>query len=324
MFWLVLTILAMLVVAGAVAVFIATKPAKGAEPPVDRFGNARPASSTHLIAIGVGVAAFVLWLIVTPFFMFHTVGQRQVAIVYNFSGTITGKKDPGVVVTMPWQHVKKENVGILHDEWQFSEGNSAVSKDQQPIFGKLAVNYQIEAENVVDLYKRVGASWKTIIVDSRVPQVFKETTASYQTPDITAKREQLRRDVRARLSDELTPYDIRVVDVFVTNLGFSSSYTNSIEAKQKQVQDALRQEAKIREAEAIGDQKVATAERNARANIAEAKGEATANRLRRQTLTPLLIQQQAIEKLNPAVQVIVCPPGTICIPNSGVVPAPSP
>ena len=258
----------------------------------------------------------VVWIGVSLFFMANLVGQRQVGIVYNFSGTITGKVDPGVAWTKPWEHVKKENVGIRHDEWIFGEGNSAVSLDQQPIYGRLSVNYQIDAANVVDLYKRVGASWKTIIIDARVPQVFKETTATYATPDITARREQLRIDTKARLTEELAPYDIKVVDVFVTNLGFSKSYTDSIEAKQKQVQDALREQAKVKQSEAIARQKVAEAEGEAKANVARARGEATANRLRQRSLTPRLVQWEAIQKLNPDVQMIVCPPNSVCVPNT--------
>jgi len=254
-------------------------------------------------------------------FMVHTVGQREVAIVYNFSNTISGKKDPGVVWTMPYQHVRKENVGIAHEEFVFDQNNAAVSKDQQKIFAKLAVNYQIDAENVVDLYKRVGPSWKNIIIEARVPQVFKEVTSTFQTPALTVNREALRTQTRNKLTKELSPYDIKVVDVFITNLGFSEQYSQSIEEKQKQVQDALRAEAKVRQVQAEAAQRVAAAEGEARANVAEARGEAKANRLRQRSLTPLLVQQQAIEKLNPDVQVIVCPPHTVCIPNSGTIPS---
>jgi regulator of protease activity HflC (stomatin/prohibitin superfamily) len=269
-----------------------------------------------VVGIGVAVVAAVLWVLISGFLMLHTVGQRQVAIVYNFSGTISGKKDPGVVMTWPWQHVKKENVGIQHDEWIFGEGNSAVSNDQQPIFGRLSINYQIDSVNVVDLYKRVGASWKTIIIDARVPQVFKEITATFPTPAITQQREKLRQDTRERLTNELKPYDIRVVDVFITNLGFSRSYTDAIEAKQKQVQDAERAKAKVQEAKAEADQKAAIADGEARANIAIARGDATANRLRQRSLTPRLIQWEAIQKLNPKAQLIICPPGAVCVPNT--------
>lgn len=286
----------------------------------------RDPSSESLMPSSIGLWAALgvvgLWVAMSFFFMVHTVGQREVAIVYNFSGTIAGKKDPGIVTTFPWQHVRKENVGIQHAEYLFTADNSAVSKDQQEIFGNLAVNFQIDSENVVDLYERVGPSWKTIIIDSRVPQVFKEVTSTFQTPRITEERVALRENTKDRLTEELTPYDIKVVDVFITNLGFSQGYTASIEAKQEQVQRALEAQAKVGQIEAEARQKVAEANGEAKANVARARGEATANRLRQRSLTPLLVKQQAIEKLNPNVQVIICPPQSVCIPNSGVIPNP--
>jgi len=274
---------------------------------------------------GVAASALtaVLWVIVSAGLMVHTVGQREVAIVYNFSGTIAGKKDAGVVTTMPWQHIKKENIGIQHEEFDLDSTNAAVSKDQQPIYAKLFLNYRIEPSHVVDLYKNVGPGWKTILLDARVLQDFKEITATYSTPQITAAREQLRIDTKARLQKELDEYDINVVDVFVKNLSFSESYTNAIERKQKQVQDALTAQAKVAQVTAEANQKIAQAKGEATANVERARGDATANRLRQKSLTKLLIQQLAIEKLNPNVQVIICPPQAVCIPNSGVVPNPT-
>ena len=315
MTWIVLTVLLTI----AFWVGIGMRALGRAAPPTAEG----PALNLRQAGLAIAAGSLVLWLFVSAWLSLHTVGQREVAIVYNFSGTIAGKKDPGVVTTAPWQHVKKENVGIRHDEFVFTESNAAVSSDQQKVFASLSVNYRIDPENVVDLYKRVGPSWKSIIVDARVPQDFKEITATYPTQKITEQREKLRGETKVRLAEELAPYDIEVVDVFVTNLGFSQTYTDSIEAKQKQVQDALRAEAKVREVEAEAKQRIALAEGEAKANVARARGEATANRLRQRSLTPLLVQQQAVEKLNPNVQTIICPPNSVCIPNSPVIPQPN-
>jgi len=320
--WIILTILAILIIVPAIGYAIYQKATWDTRVAAYQEGRGGIEPTNYsLIGWGVAGVALVLWLFISGLMMFKTVGQREVAIVYSFSGTITGKRDPGVVTIAPWQHIKKENVGIQHEEWNFGEGNSAVSKDQQKVFGNLAVNYQVDPAQVVDLYKRVGAAWKSIIVDARVPQVFKEVTATYQTQEITANREQLREQTRTRLAKELQPYDIDVVDVFVTNLGFSQLYTDSIEAKQKQVQDAQRAQAKVVQVKAEADQRVAEAEGEAKANVARARGEAQANRLRQKSLTKLLIQQQAIEKLNPNVSVIICPPNNVCVPNA-VIPNP--
>lgn len=314
MTWIVFTVL--LVIAFWVGVGLFVVGGKTA-PTTETTWSPRTLGAFTMIGAGV------LWVGISLVMSAHTVGQREVAIVYNFSGTISGKKDAGVVLTAPYQHIKKENIGIQHDEWVFDAQNAAVSIDQQKITAVISVNYQIDPAKVVDLYKRVGASWKTIIIDARVPQVFKEVTATYTTPQLTQKREQLRVDTKERLTKELSPYDIQVVDVFVRNIGFSESYTDAIERKQKQVQDALTAQAKVEQVKAEANQKIALAEGDAKANVARARGEATANRLRQKSLTPLLVQLAAIEKLNPTVQTIICPPSSVCIPNSPVIPQPS-
>ena len=275
-----------------------------------------------LAGIGAMILAATVWVLMTGMVMVKTVGEREVGIVYNFTGTIAGKREKGWVTIAPWQRMEKENVAIQHVDFIFGPENSAVSKDQQDIYANLAINYQIDAENVLDLYRRVGPAWKATIVESRVPQVFKEVTSTFQTPRITEERVALREQTRERLTQELTPYDIKVVDVFITNLGFSDLYSQAIEQKQKQVQDALQAEAKVKQVEAEARQKVAEATGEAKANIARARGDVAANRLRQRSLTPRLVQWEAIQKLNPNVQLIICPPHSVCVPNSGVIPQP--
>ena len=320
--WISITVVLGIVFWVGVVGWIVTRPSKEAVDVQPGSRQARPSYTHTWFAVAAGVAA-ILWVIASAALSVHTVGQLQVAIVYNFSGTISGKKDAGVVTTMPWQHIKKENIGIQHEEFDLDTTNAAVSKDQQQIYAKLFLNYRIEPSHVVDLYKNVGPGWKAILLDARVLQDFKEITATYTTPQITAAREQLRVETKARLQKELDAYDIKVVDVFVKNLGFSQSYQDAIERKQKQVQDALTAQAKVAQVQAEARQKVAEAEGDASANVERARGDAQANRLRQKSLTKLLVQQLAIEKLNPNVQVIVCPPASVCIPNAGIIPNPS-
>jgi regulator of protease activity HflC (stomatin/prohibitin superfamily) len=256
----------------------------------------------------VSGVAFFAWLVMTFFLSIHTVGQREVGIVYNFSGTIAGKKSPGVVMTAPWQHIKTENVAIQKDVFTFDSTNSAVSKDQQPITAQLVVNYQVEPQDVIGLYKTVGPSWKTVLLDGRVPQDFKETTAQFTSPQITLNRPLLRKITLRRLRKELGQYDIKVVDVFVNNVGYSEAYTNAIEAKQVQVQAALQAEAKVAQATAEANQAVATAEGEKRSAIARAEGDAKSIELKGKALrkNPEVIRYEALQKLAAQAQVIFC------------------
>jgi prohibitin 2 len=261
------------------------------------FVAAGSVGRARYVPLGVLAGSGVVWLVVTFFLCLHTVGQREVGIVYSFSGTITGKKDPGVVFTAPWQHIKTENVGIQSEEFDLDVNNAAVSEDQQPIYARLFVNFQVLPGDVVSLYKHVGPNWKHILLDARVLQDFKEITARYQTPEITTHREDLRKQTRERLEAELAPYDVKIVDVFLKNIGFSPAYTQAVEQKQVQVQQALQAQAKVAQSEA-----------EARQRVAEARGEATAIALKGRALrnNPEILRLEAIDKLNPNAQVVIC------------------
>jgi regulator of protease activity HflC (stomatin/prohibitin superfamily) len=294
MFWVILTVIAILVMGGALVTLLAST------APGDRRD----------LAIGTLVITPLVWLAVSIGFSLHTVGQRQVGVVYNFSGTITGKVDPGIAWTMPWQHINKANVGIQREDFILDAGNAASSKDLQPIFANLTLNYQVEPAKIIELYKTVGPGWKETLLDSRVLQDFKEVTASFSAAEITTSRPQLRADTKARLSEELKKYDIHVVDFFVKNLGYSETYRQSIDRKNVQVQAALQAQAKVAQATAEANQAIATARGEAQSVLVKARADAEANRLKRNSLTPLLVRNNAIDKLSDNVKIIctgTCP-----------------
>jgi regulator of protease activity HflC (stomatin/prohibitin superfamily) len=71
-----------------------------------------------------------------------------------------------------------------------------------------------------------------------------------------------------------------------------------IDEKNASIQARLKAENEAKQAEAEAKVKVATANGEAQALLIKAKAESEANRLRQQSLTPLLIQQQWIQKWN--------------------------
>lgn len=283
------------------------------------LGASNSSSSDAGIGYAVGGVAIFAWLILTFFLCIHKVGQTEVGVVYNFSGTISGQKDPGVVTTWPWQHIRTQSVAITKETFTFSGDNKAVSKDQQPITAVVVVNYQVTGQDVIGLLKVVGPNWATVLLDGRVPQDFKETTATFTSPEITQQRPRLRTDTLARLKRELCPspegspnkdkpWCIDVVDVFISNVGYSDEYTKAIEAKQVQVQQAQQAQAKVAQARAEADQKVATARGEAQSILLKANADAQALRVKGKALSqnPEILKLEAIDKLNPQATVIFC------------------
>jgi regulator of protease activity HflC (stomatin/prohibitin superfamily) len=81
-------------------------------------------------------------------------------------------------------------------------------------------------------------------------------------------------------------------------LVYPETFKKAIEAKNNAVQSALRAENEVKTAEARAKIKIAQADGNAKAMLTSAKAESEANRLKQQTLTPLLLQQMWVEKWN--------------------------
>jgi regulator of protease activity HflC (stomatin/prohibitin superfamily) len=298
--WLVITIILGLI--GGIALIVGMSNRKEVQGSGATFG-----------AYAIFGLALLVWLIATVALSIHTVGQRQVGVVKNFSGTITGKVDPGIAWTAPWQSIDKQDTGILREEFDLGPNNSAVSKDQQPIFSRTTLNYQVLPADVVGLWKKVGPSWKETLLDSRVLQDFKEVTSKYTAQEITTRREQLRSETKGRLESELGRYDIRVVDFFVKNIDYSNAYAEAIDAKNRQVQAALQAEAKVAQSKAEANQAAAVADGQRRAAISRAEGNAKSIALEGKALrnNPEVIRLRAIEKLNPNAQVVICT-GTTC------------
>lgn len=286
MFWVVVTVLLSLCVTGGLIYSFMTKEIGG---------------------FGVAALAFLLFVVLTIFCSFTKISTGEMGLVYSFSGKLSDHPltSPGIVTKAPWTHIVKVNVQLQREEFDLGEGNSAVSKDQQPIFAHLALNYELDPSHVPSLYRDVGPNWKAKLIDSRVLQDFKEITATYPTIEITQNREQLRRETRERLKQELARYAITVRDLFVQNLGFSKAYTNAIEAKQVQVQAAARAQAKVAQVQAEARQRVAQAEGERDANIAEAQGQAKANRLIAASITDRLIELKRTEALSKATTIYV-------------------
>ena len=83
-----------------------------------------------------------------------------------------------------------------------------------------------------------------------------------------------------------------ILEQLTPGIGYPKSYEDAINAKNVAIQNEMRIANEVKVAEANARK----AEAEAQVTIAKAKAEAEANRLKTQTITPLLLQQQYIEK----------------------------
>jgi regulator of protease activity HflC (stomatin/prohibitin superfamily) len=298
--------------------FIGGKIAKSENP--DGLGG--------IVAVGSVVGAVALIVLLSVFKSFHQVENGHIGIVKQF-GALAGTTGDGVATTAPWQSLDEVSVQNELKTYDMTQNNSAVSSDSQPVFLVVQVNYSLVRDKAVDLYKETGGHYVERILDPAVFQNTKAATASYKAIDFAKNREQIRLQIEEKLTAEVQPHGIQINNVSLKNVDFTPALSKAIELTVEAEQNAKAEEQKVKIAEAQANQKVATAQGEADSTLVQARAdaqsvllkaqaEAKAKKLLKQQLTPLLVQQEAIQKLNPNVKVIVCAQNQDCVPQAFV------
>lgn len=291
MLWIVGTIL--LGLAGGIALIVGLNAA-----PEPQGSDALGVRWTGILFAG---GAALVWIVVTIFVSATQVPAGHIGVKYTF-GKITGTVTPGLHFVVPWASVTDANTQVQSHTFS---SLASFSEETQNVDVTATLNYSVNPGDVRGLYTTVGPDWFSKLVETRVNQFFKDETVKFRAVQIAPNRDQIRTDVRARLRGALKPYSVNVEDLLIDNITFSPAFTKAIEDKQIATQQAQ-----------AAQNRVATATYRAQQLIATAKGQAKAQLLRRTTLTPLLVQQNAIDKLNPNVQVIMVPSGSnFLLPN---------
>ncbi|KYC41335.1 membrane protease subunit, stomatin/prohibitin [Scytonema hofmannii PCC 7110] len=264
----------------------------------------RQISSSNNFRLGFYLAGGVFVLLLAMMFRpFTIVNAGERGVVMQFGKVQEQVLDEGIhPITPIVTTVKRLSVRVR----QNSFNADAASKDLQKITTELAVNWHIDPTRVNRVYQQIGDEEQIItgIITPAVSEVLKAATAKKTAEEIITIRTQLKEEIDNHLKERLSAYGLIVDDVSLVNFAFSPEFSKAIEAKQ-----IAEQEAK--QAEFIA--KKATQE--AQADVNRAKGQAEAQRLQRQTLTPELLQKQAIEKWDGRFPTVISGNGTLPLIN---------
>ncbi|MGL6343435.1 MAG: prohibitin family protein, partial [Waterburya sp.] len=230
----------------------------------------------------IGGAILFFGLIIFKPFAIVNAGER--GVVMRFGKVQDGILDEGLHLKLPIV-TTVENLTVRVQKSDITA--QASSKDLQDVQTDVAINWHIDPVKVNRIYQRIGDEEEILngILSPAVNEVVKAATAKKTAEEIITERTELKKEIDLQLQDRLKSYDVLVDDVSLVDVSFSPEFAKAIEAKQ-----IAEQQAKQADFEALKAEKEATAAVN------RAKGQAESQRLQRLTLTPELLQQQAIEK----------------------------
>lgn len=145
---------------------------------------------------------------------------------------------PGWHWTAPW-----DSVVVVDTRWQKYEfKTSAFSKDIQQVDVQMSFSYSLDKQGVIKMYKNVGVDYDEKIINPLALDALKSTFAKYSAEQLVTNREQISGQVFSQIKDQLLLYDLTIREVAITDIDFTDSFTDAIEAKQVATQNKLKTE----------------------------------------------------------------------------------
>jgi len=217
---------------------------------------------------------------------FGTVGAGERGILLQFGAVQDKVFDEGLYFKIPFiQKVVKMDVKIQKDEVPAS----ASSKDLQVVTSKIALNYHLDPGSVNKIWQEVGRNYNTRIIAPSIQEAVKAVTAKFTAEELITKREEVKEQIKANLTDRLFERSIIVDEFNIIDFEFSPAFNEAIEAKVKAEQLKLKADRDL-ERIVIEKQQIITA----------AEGKAQAIRIEAQALiaNPKVVELRWIEKWN--------------------------
>lgn len=207
---------------------------------------------------------------------FHQVDTGTVAVVRHL-GKIEGVKQPGtyfdfyMIKSYETYDTKVQQVEIK---------TAAYSKDGQTMKLEVFLQYQVQAEHIMDIATQYGS---LDALQSRIGTQTIEKTKAVMSGDIAMNIIQKRAEFSTNVSEAVregisSDYYVNVKDVVLTNIDFTDEFERSVEAKviaeQEKTAAITRAEAEKQTAIIKAEQELETARIEADKKIVEAEADA--------------------------------------------------
>ena len=204
-------------------------------------------------------------------------------------GTDKGVQDVSLVTGRVWYNPWTEDVEQYATFVQTVdyEAFGVNAKDGSSFSVDPTLSFNIESGNSPKIFTKYRKNLKEVsktTILNYVKDAFRLQMNKYTTDEIVSNREKFENDVQKTLSDVLDKEGFKL-EQLTSGLQYPQTIVDAVNSKNKAVQEAMKVENELRLVEA-----------QAKKMIVQAEAEKKANELKQQSLTPMLIQQQFIEK----------------------------
>ncbi|MBR5069251.1 MAG: prohibitin family protein [Bacteroidales bacterium] len=169
------------------------------------------------------------------------------------------------------------------------------------------IAYRINPEKACDIFTKYRKGIEDLengYIRTCIYEAYRTCANQYTSDSLMSNRANFERDVRSRLESSLMDEGF-IVEEFTSQITPPQSLAQMINEKNAAVQSALKAENKVKEAEAEAKIRIAEAKGAAEAMQIKADAEAYYNRTIAASLSPLIVQEDWIEKWNGTVPTVM-------------------
>ena len=239
-------------------------------------------------------------------FCFSMINPGYVGVVVDMFGDDKGVENKELHVGMhwiaPWKKVYQFPVFEQNQSWegdnecfhfQTSEGMACAAE--------VGLTYHLKSSSIpliFQKYRRGMSDINDIFVRNYVRDAINKAASKMKIEDLYgAGKEEFFNEVEKHIKEDLSPIGIEVSRLYlIGRFHFPNNVIAALNAKIEAVQRAQQRENELREAEAEAKKQIAKADGQARCAIVQAESAAKANLLLSQSITPALIEWQAVQK----------------------------
>jgi len=169
------------------------------------------------------------------------------------------------------------------------------------------IAYRINPDKACDIFTKYRVGVRELeegYIRTCIYEAYRTCANQYSSDSLMSNRANFERDVRARLEKSLMAEGF-IVEEFTSKITPPASLTAMIDAKNTAIQSALKAENQVKEAEANAKIEIAKAEGAAKAMRIKADAEAYYNKTIAASLSPMIVQEDMIEKWDGKMPLIV-------------------
>lgn len=252
------------------------------------------------------IIAFIL--LVFWYAMFVTrIPPGSVGVVVNMMGNEQGVESKelhvGMHVIAPWKDVYKFPTFEQNHTWEGDESFVFQTQEGLAVRVNIGITFNLKPEYIPILfqkYRRGMDEITDIFIHNNVRDAINRTGSHFKVEELYGpSKDKFLDEVQKTVSDEMAGLGFNISRIYlIGRLHFPDTVVVALNSKIEATQRAQQRENELREAEAEAKKQIAAAQGRAESVLVEARSKAEANILLSKSVTPQLIQYQAVQKWN--------------------------